>query len=219
MCGEGLKFDGDNRVWRVLQITKNKLKILFDFRNQPKFQWVNKSELNFSQMHWIEWPVFDIDGVAEAVRHTNFAPDDLFLDDRGERPLVRQLSDQERWNIMSSSVQKAKVLKESGMEGELGQLDRNSIPRRMADLVADEAASRVARYKLMVEARSSSGFILMSPSAGLHSPKLCATFLIVLALNTGIHFLCTCAQCAHVHNVHMKKSIGKRARFFSIQSQ
>ena len=49
MCGEGLKLSGDARVWRVLQITKSKLKVLFDSRSQPEFKWVLKADLSFSQ--------------------------------------------------------------------------------------------------------------------------------------------------------------------------
>ena len=82
MPGEGLKLEGDARPWRILQTTASSLRLIFDDRRQPKFRWVLKSRLSFNQRHWIEWPVYSFDGVAKAIRHTNFALGGLFLDAR-----------------------------------------------------------------------------------------------------------------------------------------
>ena len=184
MCGEGLKLEDDGRVWRVFQITRAKLKIFFDSRSQPEFRWLRKDTLCFSQRGEVRWPVWSVDGVAKAIRHTNFAPGDLFLDDRDGQGIVRPLSDQEKWKIMGLAQNKAEILKRLGMEKELGQLAGNSIPSRMADAVAAEAASRVAQYKRLIRARERGNFVLMSPAAGLYSSELHATFLIVLELSS-----------------------------------
>ena len=85
---------------------------------------------------------------------------------------------------MGLSPRKAEVLTEQGKGCELGQLAGNSIPSRMVDIVAAEAASRVAKFKWMLKARSEGGFVLMPLDAGLHSPDLHGTFIIILALNT-----------------------------------
>ena len=120
--------------------------------------------------------MFYVDGVDKGIRHTNLAPGDLFFDDRGDHTVVRPLSNQEKWNIMGLSPRKAEVLTEQGKECELGQLADNSIPSRMIDIVAAEAASRVAKFKGMLKARSEGGFVLMPPVVGLCSPNLHATF-------------------------------------------
>ena len=60
MKGEALKFPGDNRVWRILEITHLKLRLIFDSRSQPKFMWICKSQVDFSLRHWLEWPVYSI---------------------------------------------------------------------------------------------------------------------------------------------------------------
>ena len=62
MKGEALKFPGDNRVWRILEITHLKLRLIFDSRSQPKFMWICKSQVDFSLRHWLEWPVCPLSG-------------------------------------------------------------------------------------------------------------------------------------------------------------
>ena len=143
--------------------------------------------------------------MAKAIRHTTFAPGDLFLDDRGEKSIVRPLSSVEKWNIMGLAQSKADVLANLGMESELGQLAGNSIPSSMANVVAAEAASRVAQYKRLIKARERGGFVLMSPVAGLHDTELYATFLIVLKLSSQSVLLwdqCKVPGMVHAVNQH-----------------
>jgi hypothetical protein len=77
MEGEALKLPGDHRLWRVLELTDGWSRLIFDCRRNPKFRWVRVSSLRFSQRRWLQWPVFSINGLAKALRHTNFAPGDL----------------------------------------------------------------------------------------------------------------------------------------------
>ena len=79
MEGEAVKFEDDHRIWRIIQLTRQKARLIFDSRSQPKFQWVKLSDMCFSHRHWIEWPVYSTHGVAIAIRHTSFAPGDLTL--------------------------------------------------------------------------------------------------------------------------------------------
>ena len=184
MCGEGLKLTGDGRTWRVLSETKWKLKLFIDSRRAPVFLWIFKTEVNFSQRCQVDWPVFSIDGVAKAIRHTNFAPGDLFLDDRGPHAVVRPLSDLEKWQVMGLSDEKAQVLEGLGLSSELGQLAGNSITSKMADAVAAESASRISKFKQIVQARQRGRYILMQPVVGLQCAKLAATFLVILSLES-----------------------------------
>ena len=184
MPGEGIRLQGDERTWRVLEVTRRKLKIFLDSRRNPEFRWMWQSELSFDQRCWIEWPVLSIDGVAKAIRHTSFAPGDLFLDDRRECALVRPLSNREKWEIMGLSGHKAQLLEDRGLSGELGQLAGNSVPHRMATAVAAEASSRIAKFNRLKEARGNASYVSMQPLAGLQLRQLAATFLVVLCLQT-----------------------------------
>ena len=104
MEGEGLKLVDDHRVWRVIQITPYKLRLIFDSRCKPKFTWIDTQDVSFSQRHWIEWPVYSIHNVARSIRHTAFAPGDLYWDDRGSEHLIRPLSGEEKWRVMELSL-------------------------------------------------------------------------------------------------------------------
>jgi hypothetical protein len=94
MPGEALKLRGDSRVWRVLQVAELKVKLIFDSRRHPLSRWVRKAATSFDQRHAIAWPVYSIDGVARALRHSFFAPGDLYLDTRCG--IVRGLSSTEK---------------------------------------------------------------------------------------------------------------------------
>jgi len=120
MAGECLKFRCDHRPWRILEATSDSLKLIFDSRSQPKFRWVYKSELSFCQRHWLEWLVHSLDGYAKAIRHTEFAPGDLYLDSRGGSQTIRPLSGLEKWRMMGLSEDKAAHLIEEGYGCQLG---------------------------------------------------------------------------------------------------
>ena len=169
--------------------TKWKLQLFFDSRRAPVFSWIFKSEVSFSQRCQVDWPVFSIDGVAKAVRHTNFAPGDLFLDDRGPLAVVRPLSDLEKWQVMGLSDEKAQVLGELGHSSELGQLAGNSITSKMADAVAAESASRISKFKQIVKEKQRGRYVLMQPAVGLQCAKLAATFLVILCLQSQLILL------------------------------
>ena len=184
MEGEAVKFEGDHRVWRILRITRSKVKLMFDSRSLPKFQWVLKSDMCFSDRHWVEWPVYSIHGVARAIRHTCFAPGDLYLDDRGQTAVVRPLSNEEKWRVMELPEQKADQLAALGLSSEKGQLAGNSITGRMTLVVAETAAKRLAQHQAMRAACSSNGFMLTQPEFQLRDKRWSATILVVLGLRT-----------------------------------
>ena len=184
MKGEAIKFPGDNRVWRILEITHLKLRLIFDSRSQPKFIWICKSEVDFSLRHWLEWPVYSIHGVARAIRHTAFAPGDLYLDDRDGKAMVRPLSPQEKWRVMGLSVLKANKLQELGLSDEKSQLAGNSICANMSNAVAEVVGKRMASYQKLKAAKVESSFVNMVPKVGLYSASLSATFLVVLCLSS-----------------------------------
>ena len=184
MKGEAIRFPGDNRVWRILEITHLKFRLIFDSRSQPKFIWIFKSEVNFSLRHWLEWPVYSIRGVARAIRHTAFAPGDLYWDNRDGESMVRPLSPQEKWRVMGLSVFKANKLKELGLSDEKSQLAGNSICANMSNAVAEVVGKRMASYQKLKAARIESSFVNMVPKVGLHSASLSATFLVVLCLSS-----------------------------------
>ena len=180
MPGEALKLRGDSRVWRVLQVAELKVKLIFDSRRHPLFRWVRKAAIGFDQRHAIAWPVYNIDGVARALRHSFFAPSDLYLDTRCS--IVRGLSSTEKWRMCGLSNSKAKVSIANGQEHELGPLARNSIPTTMTKMVAEDEAERVAKFCELRDRRKERKFVLMPPMAGLYSKKWCATFLIFVSL-------------------------------------
>ena len=107
MKGEAIKFPSDNRVWRILEVTQLKLRLIFDSRSQPKFMWICKSQVYFSLRYWLEWPVYNIRGVARAIRNTAFAHGDLYWDNRSGEGVVRPLSPQEKWRVSGLSAFKA----------------------------------------------------------------------------------------------------------------
>ena len=182
MEGEALQLPGDHRLGRVIQITRQKVRLIFDSRSQPKFRWLWKSELSFDFRQWIEWPVYSIHGVARAIRHTAFAPGDLYLDNRGEEDIGRPLSDQEKWNGMELSIEKSKVLDKLELSHEKGQLAGNSITGRMASTVAGVVGGRVAAYQRHRSNADAGGFSLLQPDVCIRSPAVTATLLVVLSL-------------------------------------
>ena len=208
MEGEALKLPGDCRLWRELELSDGWSRLIFDCRSNPKFRWVRTSSLKFSQRQWLKWPVYSIDGVAKALRHTNFAPGDLYLDTRDGRR-VRPLSGRERWRLMGLHPAKAELLIEAGLGDQLGQLAGNSIPVRMTAAVAADEAKRVSTFKWMVRCRERSTFCLMPPVAALHCESLCATFLLCLGL-AATEVLVWDGGCipGMVHEVTQKQAFG-----------
>lgn len=55
MKGEALKLKDDHRMWRIIEITTYKLRLMFDSRSQPKFLWVSKKGVSFAQRHFIHF--------------------------------------------------------------------------------------------------------------------------------------------------------------------
>ena len=182
MLGEALKLRGDDRVWRVLDMTDTGIKLLFDSRRAPKFKWLSRSKISLTQRHWISWPVYSIEGIAKAIRHANFAPGDLFLDTRGDSNLVRPLSGAEKWRLTGLSDAKAQHLVSAGLGDQLGPLAGNSIPVRMTEALAASESARVLRFETLLQKRAAGEFTLMPPVPALCSRELAATFLIVLGL-------------------------------------
>ena len=184
MLGEAIKVSGDHRPWRMLEITDGSVKLIFDDRSNPKFRWELKKNLSFKMRHGISWPVHSIDGICKAIRHTNFAPGDLFLDAR-QGKVIRPLSHLEKWRLTGLSVSKADELVSAGFDDQLGPLAGNSIPVRMTSAVAEDEAGRIKAYKELLRSRATGGFVLMPPVAALASKSLCATFLIFVGLNAA----------------------------------
>ena len=206
MPGEALKLPRDSKVWRILEESDGMLKLIFDCRKNPKFRWIYKSSLAFSQRHWISWPVYTIDGAAKAIRHTNFAPGDLYLDDRtGE--IVRPLSGKEKWRLTGLSDAKRSVLQAGGLESELGQLAGNSIPCNMTRAVAEDEAQRIARYKNLLSRREAGTFTPMPPVAGLYTKTLCATFLLFMGISQAeVLVWNSCEIPGMVHDVSQQQA-------------
>ena len=182
MLGEALKLRGDHRVWRIIETTKWKLRLIFDSRSQPAFMWITKERVSFSQRHWIEWPVHSIHGVARAIRHTAFAPGDLYLDDRSCHSIVRPLSGEEKWRVMELSQKKASKLNDLGLCEEKSPLAGNSITGRMAATVAEAVGQRIAVFQRRRAAFSEGKHVLMEPSVSIKLAQLSAVFLVVLHL-------------------------------------
>ena len=206
MPGEALKLFRDDRVWRVLEVAEDRLKLIFDCRRNPKFRWIRKSSLRFSQRHWISWPVHGIDGIAKAIRHTNFAPGDLYLNDR-LGVIVRPLSGSEKWRLTGLSDGKKGVLQAGGLGAELGQLAGSSIPCNMTRVVAEDESERIARYKTLLLRRKAGSFTLMPPVAGLHTKDLCATFLLFLGISqSDVLVWNSCELPGMVHDVSQQQA-------------
>ena len=198
MEGEALKLPNDHRVWRIIQLTRNKAGLIFDSRSQPKFRWEWRRDLYFSWRHWVEWPIYSIHGVARAIRHTAFAPGDLYLDDRCGEDLVRPLSAEEKWRVMELSPSKEALLGELGLSEERGQLAGNSITGRMTAVVAEVVGEKVADYQRMEAAISSRGFLLCPPSFELKSKQWSATMLVCISLTAQLVMIWGdgCTPCA-----------------------
>ena len=98
--------------------------------------------------------------------------------------VVRPLSGQEKWKL-SGLCERKQWLQREGMSSQLGPLAGNSIPSRMTEVVAADESRRIQQYKRLLCQRARGSFVLMEPSAGLHSKKLCATFLVMLNLESG----------------------------------
>ena len=182
MPGEAIKFQGDHRPWRILEITRDRLRLVFDSRSNPKFRFEKKADLSFSQRYWLRWPVYSTLSLAKAIRHTEFAPGDLYLDHRFLHSAVRPLSGREKWRITGLREEKADKLEAQGRASYLGPLAGNSIPSIMSNAVPESEADRVRRYKLLLDCRQKRTFTLMPPVAGLYNKALAATFLIFVGL-------------------------------------
>ena len=129
----------------------------------------------------LTWPVYSVQALAKAMRHTSFAPRDLYLDHRAPN-LVRPLSGLKKWRVLGLSEEKAHILMEGGLEGELGQLVCNSIPLRMTRAVAQSECERIWCFQKARQARFGNTFTLMVPVAALTRKSLSATFLICIGL-------------------------------------
>ena len=151
--GEGVKFPSSRRIWRVIQLTDTHVRLLFEApsRRNSEFQWFSRERLKLSFRRSMRWTVYSLLGVARAVRHTSFAPGDLYLDERGPA-ICRPLSGHEMWRVQGLPAEKAALLAPE----ELGPLAGNSIPASMTSLVAGRVASRVALFA-KVKARQAAG--------------------------------------------------------------
>lgn len=121
-------------------------------------------------------------GVTRAIRHTQFAPGDLYLDPCFDRDLVRPLSGQEKWDLTELSAAKSKALIDKGLQHESGPLAGNSIPLRMTDAVMESEMRRLAQYQALCKRQLSNSIHITPPLAGLHNKRWSATFLIFLGL-------------------------------------
>ena len=185
MPGEALKLEGDHRLWRILVIEGGFAKIIFDERSNPKFRWICLSSIPFSQRRWLTWPVYCINGCAKAIRHSEFAPGDLYLDRRGGYDCVRPLSGREKWRLSGLDPDKANWLEEQGLRPQLGPLAGNSIPARMTEVIVEDEMKRLAQYKRLLVQRSTGGFITMEPLATLHRNDLALTLLVFVGLSNA----------------------------------
>ena len=187
--GEALLLRNDLREWRIIEMTEDRMRVLYDDRRAPVFRWIHNSQARFNNRAAIWWKVFSIHGVAQAVRHTAFAPGDLYLDDRDETPgVIRQLSPQEKWNVTGLSDAKATWLTQAGQADSLGPLAGNSIPVGMAALVAEQAAARVQKFVELTAAREAGSWVTMQcmpklGCTGASAVKMAAVLLVILDLN------------------------------------
>ena len=214
MLGEGLKLKGDSRAWRVLEIQGDWLRILHDSRRHPKFRWVRQGTVSFDQRCAIKWPVYSMCGLAKAIRHTAFAPGDLYLDHRAEHNLVRPLSGREKWRVMGLNGSLSERLVEDGWEEQLGPLAGNSIPGNMTKAVVDSEACRIRKYRCLEKARQQGGFTLMQPKAALCVKGLSLTVLIFVGLAGADVLVWNGAELpCMVHEVTQKQSYDMALRW------
>ena len=127
--------------------------------------------------------MYSLEGCAKAIRHTEFAPGDLYLDRRGGFDCVRPLSGSEKWTVSGLCEAKARWLVANGHGGQLGPLAGNSIPARMTEAIVEDEMLRVSRYKQLLVARSKGSFVTMTPRAGLFRNDLVLTLLIFVGLS------------------------------------
>lgn len=182
MPGEALKLLNDPRLWRILEIKQGAARIIFDSRRSPKFRWVKLSALSWNQRCWLKWPVYSLRGCAKAIRHTEFAPGDLYLDRRGNFDCVRPLSGSEKWRLSGLCHMKASWLIANGYGDQLGALAGNSIPARMTEAVVEDEMRRLALFKRLLRQRSCGSFVTMQPAAGLYRSDLSLTLLVFVGL-------------------------------------
>jgi site-specific DNA-cytosine methylase len=182
MLGEGLKLKGDHRVWRVIEFDGDCMKIIFDNRRSPKFRWVHRESVKLSQRHPVEWPVYSMCGLAKAIRHTSFAPGDLYWDHRLGPEAVRALSGREKWRLMGLGEERAAELVDAGLENHIGALAGNSIPTCMTQAVAESEGARIRRFRELLRCKAAGTYTLMPPIAALHTKALSLTVLIFVGL-------------------------------------
>ncbi len=181
MLGEAVWIRNDSRPWRIIGQSDHMLQLLYDLRAAPVFKWIHKSQLSEANRVSSRWKVFSIRGVAQSVRHTNFAPGDLYLDDRDpERCMVRPLSGLEKWRIAALSPAKAAWLAQQGQSDALGPLAGNSIPAEMASLVMQHELRRVSWYMSIKAARVTGLWVLMNSLPTLEAGGYNATLLLIL---------------------------------------
>ena len=81
-----------SKIWRLLKIDGECVQVFDDVKRRPQFRWIHRSKLRIYNRVAIKWPVLNIDGVNQAVRSSNFPPNDLILDTRFSPPAVRPFS-------------------------------------------------------------------------------------------------------------------------------
>ena len=187
MLGEGVKFPSSRRVWRVIELTESHVRLLFEapIRRNSKFQWFSRHCLSLSFRRSIRWTVYSMLGVARAVRHTAFAPGELYLDERGPGPgICRPLSGHEMWKVQGLPDEKAALLTPS----ELGPLAGYSIPSSMTSLVASVVSSRVALFNTHKARQALGCFTCLSApprlSASRHPLTAVCLLLVCVSNNT-----------------------------------
>jgi hypothetical protein len=87
--------------------------------------------------------------VGSAIRHTAFAPGDLYLDTRVVPALCRPLSVAEKWKAQGLSREKFELLQAANLEEHAGALAGNSIPAEMTKLVTSVVAKRVHAFSAL----------------------------------------------------------------------
>ena len=152
------------KVWRLLKIDNECVQVFDDVKRRPQFRWIYRSNLRIYNCVIVKWPVLNIDGVSQAVRSSNFPPNDLILDTRFSPPVVRRFSSSEKWRLQKLSEAKLAHLNVLVAESVIGVDDAtvragNSIPFTMVDAVAQLVSARISAHQELPVARREGKYV------------------------------------------------------------
>ena len=129
-------------------------------------------------------PVYSIEGISVAMRqHEGQHCSPLFLDDRGEKEVVRRLYGDEVWRVQGFPLELLRDLVKSGVSTEeCGAHAAGEVPQRMADVIVETV---IARLRMKLEEGSEPEAEVMLPWLIPDAPRVEHRRMSLLVVKLG----------------------------------